>query len=1338
MPRLIGQLLKDQAKVFLLDNEIEFPQDASKDALLDQIRATLTAAGVNPEFYDFESHRDLSPGVLGQRRLSGHTPEVQQPDRFSLDPASTSAKRWETWVEAFGFYWDAASFPELPEKKRAVLLHAAGPDVQVLTKGLAEDSSITNPYERILTALSGYFNPRKNPRYERFLFLNLAQGVDETMDSFLSRLRLQTKGCEFGDPDDRILDQIVFRCSSDRLREKLWMESKLTLARAMEIARVFESSIQQTEALKRPSTPSTDLAVVQEVSSKCLFCATFHVLRKELCPARNARCRKCSRIGHYAGTPRCPASKPAQLPAGRNSPQQRLRPSGAANVRKAIPEDVDLDNVSPDEEIFFTSPEKSKHSLYTTLSLVGGKITRFLLDTGASCNLLPATSVPPGTRLSSPDPIRLYDGSLLPTRGKVILRVLNPKTKQQYRVLFIVVESGEPILGLKAVLGMKLLTVNPRHVHQISEPQFKRKWDDLLKKHEELFSPSLGEIKGVTVSLRVREGAKPVFVRARPVPFALREKIDRALDRAVRQGTLERVDNSEWSSPTVNVPKSDGDVRVCADFKNTVNPQLIIDEHPLPQVDDLFAQLAGTKFYTKLDFSRYFEQLVVEPESREMLTINTHRGLFRFRRLPYGVASAPAVAQRTMEMLTKDLVADVNHSTSIDQKVWAVLKLLCFLDDLLLASDTMEGLLKLTDRVLLKLKDIGARLNKAKCEFGVESVKYLGHVISQHGVQPDPDKVSSVLNAPEPKNKTELRSMLGMTHYYGKYCPDLATVCTPLYGLLKDGADFVWSQECSEAFSKMKTLLTSAPVLAYYDPKKELILSTDASPTGVGAVLSMIDEEGKSRPIAYAHKALSVCQRRYAQIDREAFGVLFGVTKFSKYLYGREFTIETDHQALVRILGEKCNIPSLAAARLHRWALYLSQFRYKLRYTPGSSLLHADALSRLPVDAEEDEPDIASLFFLHQIETLPVDSKKVEVETAKDEVLKRVVEHVHNGWSEAVPGDADLVPFFRRRDALTLQNGVLLWGSRVVLPQALRPTIMQELHRGHPGIVRMKQLARTSCWWPGLDGDIEDLVQRCDACQEHQPNPPKPPVLHWAPSPAPWERIHIDYAPKFKGKALLIVVDAFSNWVEVGVTGCDNMSSQKTIQLLMKSFARYGFPKVIVSDNGRQFTSEEFKNFCSSYGITQKFTAPYSPQTNGLAEKTVGVVKRGLLKIMSDSGTSQDLEQNLEKFLLSYRSTPSASGLSPAERFLGRPLRTRLSLLSEGLHYSRTPSGAVQDPFPKPDFAVGDGVMFRSFSRGPYWLRGTVVKVSGPRNFVVQDESGQKHRRHRSQIRKRN
>jgi hypothetical protein len=347
--------------------------------------------------------------------------------------------------------------------------------------------------------------------------------------------------------------------------------------------------------------------------------------------------------------------------------------------------------------------------------------------------------------------------------------------------------------------------------------------------------------------------------------------------------------------------KPSGAVRICGDFKVTVNPQIKVDQYPLPRPEELFASLNGGQQFTKLDFSEAYLQVELDEEAQKYLVINTHKGLYRYKRLPFGVSSAPAIFQQVM-----------------DQVVQGLKGVACYLYDPVITGRTREEHLQHLEVVLKRIKDYGFRIRKEKCTFLQDSVEYLGHIIDNMGIRPSPKKVEAILQAPAPKDQSQLRSFLGGVNYFGKFIGRLADLSAPLNRLLRQDVLWTWSKETEEAFRKLKEALASMDVLVHYDPKQTVGLACDASSVGIGAVLFHRYPDGSERPIAYASKTLTQAERNYSQIEREALSIIFGVKKFHQYLFGRTFKLVTDHKPLLAILGPQRGIPVMAGSRLQR------------------------------------------------------------------------------------------------------------------------------------------------------------------------------------------------------------------------------------------------------------------------------------------------------------------------------------------------------------------------------------------------------------------------------------
>ena len=648
--------------------------------------------------------------------------------------------------------------------------------------------------------------------------------------------------------------------------------------------------------------------------------------------------------------------------------------------------------------------------------------------------------------------------------------------------------------------------------------------------------------------------------------------------------------------------KDDGSVRICGDYKQTVNKAAACDIYPVPKTEDIFATIVGGGGeFSKLDLSQACQQLVLSPGSRELITINTHKGLFQPTRLQFGVHSASGIFQRQLE----------NRLATIPfVKVRS--------DDILVSGKNSKEHLVNLEKVLKILHDSGLKLKLSKCSFMQLEVFYLGFKINKHGVYPIKEKIDSIKNARIPQNVSELKSFLGLLNYYHRHFRNFAEVLEPLHKLLRKDLKWEWGDEQNIAFQKAKNILCESSYLAHYDPPKPLILACDASPYGLGAVLSHEFPDGSEKRITFASRTLSKAERNYSQIEKEALSIIYAIKRFHQYLFGRHFHLYTDHKPLLGLFSEDKAIPNMAAARYQRWALLLSAYYYTLKYKAGRENLNADFFSRYRFEDENEYSKVNNNVYINELVTSPVTAAEISSFSQRDPIIASVIENVKSGWPTKL--GEQYKPYVCRRFELAVDDGCLIWGRRVVVPHQLKEKILIELHDGHPGIVRMIALARSYVWWPGLDTDIETTVKACKSCQINQNMPAKAPVHHWERSKAPWTRIHADFADPFLGKIFLVIkhirYDTYSKWIEL--FALNNIKTATLIKCLRRTFSTHGILYFIVSDNGPSFTSSEFKMFCLCNGIKHLTIAPYSPSSNGAAERAVQTVKKALKKLLRE------------------------------------------------------------------------------------------------------------------------
>ncbi|KAL5481688.1 hypothetical protein EMCRGX_G021912 [Ephydatia muelleri] len=874
-------------------------------------------------------------------------------------------------------------------------------------------------------------------------------------------LKELARKCEFGDAlNDMLRDRLVCGINDERVQKRLLVEVNLTFDSALKISQGCE--VAERCAKEIHSGRSQELAEHQNQqvhavtpgrpqwrtgpgtgTPRCYRC-----LRRDhapdKCPHRSAECFGCGKRGHIRR-----ACKQVQAKAGGNA---------------AISVSID------------------------------GVLVTMELDTGAAVSIVSESTFRRlwSGKVLERSGIRLctYSGESLKVIGKWEADV--KYNNQTDKLSVIVLEGAGPSL-----LGRDWLHRFRIDWKSLFVIQKGASLENVLTKYEMVFNEGLGTVLGYEAKLVMKENAVPRFCKARPMPYAIKEKIEKELNKLVQEGILKPVELSEWAAPIVPVVKPDQSIRICGDFRLTVNQALETERYPLPKIEDILASLAGGERFTKLDLSKAYLQVQLDEASRKFMVINTHKGLFQYTRMPFGVSSAPSIFQRIMD--------------SVLQGIPKVM----YIDDILITGSTDKERLETLEKVLYKLKEAGIHLNKDKCVFLQESVVYLGYKIDKNGIHPLAEKVEAVKNAPEPKNITELKSYLGLLTYYSRFLPRMATMLAQLYRLLQAKIPWNWTQKEKMAFENSKNLLLSAKVLVHFDPNKELILACDASSYGVGAVLSHKMSDGTERPIAFASRTLSSAEKNYSQLEKEGLACIFGVKRFHLYLYGRNFTIVTDHKPLLQLFDPQRGIPMQVSGRIQRWIMTLAVYKYKLVFKKTEEHGNADALSRLPMDGkqiEEEEVIPTELVLLFEsLKDSPVDCSQVKHWTKKDPILSQVLQYILAGWPLHPPSGASqtLLSFWQRRMELSTHDGYK---------------------------------------------DIEMLVSKCPQCQAARPSPPVAPLQPWSWPTRPWARLHIDYAGPVEGQMLLVVIDAHSKWIEVEV-GKD-ATAEATIQRLRTIFSR--------------------------------------------------------------------------------------------------------------------------------------------------------------------------------------
>ncbi|CAB0012174.1 unnamed protein product [Nesidiocoris tenuis] len=1184
----------------------------------------------------------------------------------------------------------------------------------------------------------------------RHKFYSALRARDESAREWAARLKGLAADCKFGDELKVVVrDLFVSGYGDGPIQERLFEEDPtsplLTLAKLVDLATGKEAAMEerkQRSSLAIKTEPSDVFSVRRRNKGNppktasfknpdsrgqpCKHCGRSNHESSD-CRYKDYACNLCKSKGHLA--PVCP-SKP--------------RCRGKKGHKYLDPQPVAANCVNEDEvnlcDSFFSILNSAHQETAQTdpkpytiaLEIYGEKIP-FEIDTGSFYNVISAKFHArhfSHVKLRENDiSLSDYIGHIIRPKGKISVPVKSEKLT--CKLTFYVVERGGPPLigreGLQKLKCSSLFKTDPEGSKRPSDfkadPEAPTNIEKLLSKYSMVFDESMGTFSKYRLSLKIAENAVPKFFKPRRLPIALREKVDNEIDRLVREGILEPVTRSEWATPIVPVLKADGTIRICGDYRLTVNPVLKPSSYTLPTMEHLCSDFAGARLFSKIDLRDAFQQCELDESSRSLTTINTHRGLFRYRRLCFGISNSPDEFQEVMERLLQGIKG---------------VKVL--LDDIVVSGQNAKEHNSRLEAVLRVLQNANLRVKPAKCKFSQPAIEYLGHIFDKDGCHPTRKHIEAISSCPVPTNADSLRSFLGMVTYYIKFVPNAAKILEPLYFLLRKSVKWSWTRHCDSAFKKVKKILTSYPVLSHFNPKMPLRLTVDASGKAVGAILSHVYPDHSERPIAYASKILTDCQRKYAQIEREAYAIVYGVTKFRDYLFAKRFELVTDHRPLLHIFGEQKGVPIYAANRLQRWAYLLSGYNYTMKCV-RSQENGADFLSRIETKCSDtigpDKlEDISHLNFIHETCPFRVNWKSIRRHTRSDPIISQVASKIVAGAKLDRSNDA-FKPYVHREHELTIDHGCLMWGFRVIVPEQLRAAILRELHDTHIGATKMKAYARNYFWWPNLDSDVEATANACETCCKFRGSPPKSQITPWPHPLIPWTRLHMDFlGPMNQGRLnVFIVTDSTSKWIEAFIVPTAN--AQIAIEKLSELFARFGLPRSITSDGARYFTGQEMTAFLDGLGIRHNVGAPFHPQTNGAAESAVKIVKSFLKKAIFER--RQPLPVALNKFLFQYRNTEhAATKESPATMMLKRRARTLFDPLTPSpediadmAHQRMTSSSGNRST----RYMVNDMVWARDYrSNPPRWIEAVISEVLGPLNYRVSTRDGLVWKRHLDQL----
>ena len=1204
---------------------------------------------------------------------------------WTSNDASSQFKLWRKEVERI------INGPLASRSDRVKLNHVyiwAGAHAESLIEARLNENpelNITAP-TALLDQLAACLTHATFFREQREEFYNVRQKVGENTTTYFSRVMELYRQAEFPDNSNfLIVGKLIHGCVHRECKRKLMAKSKeVTTKACLEIMRRFEAvdvtmkklegssdthidasytrdptkQSQRNGSKNRKSRPSSQQHSRKSDGKKpCIWCkGDTHP--RDKCPAKDSTCRFCGKQGHF---------ERACLQKMRQGKDDKYKHQHAVDVTSdqessEYEDDFDLSAVSihavgrcESREVFAPVVFHPKGGSSSTFTITGK------VDTGAMVSCIPASMLPQ---------IGLSKKDLKPSDA--IIRGMSGADLQNCRTIDVNVTCNDItgktrfyvtkrecafILGLALCKKFELVTIapvciqqsismEPNHVEAVyitdeSEAdynQLQKKWknhlplgkktgdplEDLKQIFPETFDGQVGLFEG-EVNLKLSPDAKPAPLPPRAVPQSVMPELKTELDKMEKEGIIRACpETTDWVHNLVIVVKKNGTLRLCLDPRN-LNKYLIRNVHYTASWEDAQHSFKNGQYFSTLGAKSGYWTKQLDEQSQLLTAFNTPFKKYCFRRLPFGLSASSEIFCEHMDRVLSGIPGTFPCA-----------------DDVKIQGSTEERhdihLLETVE----KARQAGLKFNPDKCFVKKQQIEYFGRIITPRGVAPCPKKVKGILALAAPIDKQELQSLLGTVNFMSTFIPNLTKKTHLMRALLKRDIHFIWTSDMQKELDTIKKDIANASKLIHYDPNKPAVIETDASQKGLGAVLIQ-----DCKPVRFLSKALTPAETNYSNIERELLAVLFACEKLHMYTFGRKITVHTDHKPLQSIFQKPI---SLAPARLQRMLLRLSKYDIQVKYVGSKSVLLADTLSRLietrsPKEIPGLDVNIAQVLKPTRLESL-------REETKDDSTLAELTDFIITGWPDSMQDlPQHLHPYWCFRDELTILDGLVMKGNRVIIPTGMRLATLNRLHDAHQGLTSTLQRARRTVYWPKLQDDIAEMVKMCDECQRYGNKKPRPSGRQIT-ATRPMEILGMDLVD-FRGQHALVTVDYFSGFLTYDIL--DGETTDAVTKVLNNIFRKFGLPEKIISDNGPCFKSNSFRCFCEQLDIGHVTSSPHYHQSNGRAERAVATVEQILKKSTSDI--------DITKAITTYLDTPVSDTLpSLAELFHNRRINTRLSM----------------------------------------------------------------------------
>ena len=1254
-PQWLQIFLKEQEKNRALERQADIQRKQEEDHRraeeMNTLREIITSVN--------NSQQSSSSQVLQQPQASNgedvrtKLPTPARPSTLDID---ISYSKFISWRESWEDYAMLQKFEKLPltvQKAdfRSCLSEEMRQHLKCAIDIVADDENIS--LKDILDKIQQHLRLKRNEAIDRVAFENLRQDDHQTFDEFyvaLKKLAIESDLCKEC-VDSRLVTKIMAGVNSQDIRQKLLSISPFPdLKTVVDLCRSHETSMKDCEALSNGCKIDRVYKkyTKNDAQEKCQKCGR-EKHSNDVCPARNSTCHTCDKIGHWTemcynkGKFKNNKKQKNKSYAFKNNPNKvhALKVSDIRTVKE---------NKTPKVNIEINFNQKIK--ILEAIPDTGAEITVCGMNTmkklGIKRKDLDVSKTRKMTAANGTEIEYLGEKSLSVKINQVSTTETFAVCKNQYDIL----------LSWKLCRNLKLIPNNfPKQIEDNSVKVVTNKEDltakqlktYLLNEYHDVFNQtsSLKLMNGEPMKIHLNEDAKPFAIyTARQIPHAYKDEVKETLDKMVKDKIIEPLKDepAPWCHPMVVVQKPKGGIRVCIDMTK-LNENVQRPVYPTLTPKQAVGNISpGSKYFSTLDAKSGYWQIPLEKSAQPLTTFLTPWGRYKYLRAPMGLAS------------TGDEYCRRGDEAFSGMKNYAKV-----VDDIIVYDENLQEHYENVRNLLERCRKHNITLNREKFKFAEKSVKYVGYTISEDGITVDEEKLEGLRKFPEPRNISELRSFMGLVNQFGDFSKQTSGVTAPLRPLLSKKNVWNWLPEHQVAFEATKDELCKSKTLKHFDPEKKLILHTDASRlNGLGYALFQ-EHDGKLFVIQCGSRYLNDAESRYAAVELELLAIVYAVQKCKIYLIGNSnFTVVVDHRPLLSILDRK-RMDEIENSRLQRFKEKLSLYKFSTEWRSGKSHKIPDALSRAPVSKPENEDQedvmIQNINFEINCDSNGEDPllNKLKLTASNDDDYRSLRNNVLKGFPSnrsKIIGYPAL--FWNSRHYLSVENDLVLFGNRVVVPKTSQKEVLKLLHQSHQGIERTKRRARQMLFWPGMNNDIETTVRSCIPCQEKQYSQQKETLLQPPLPSRVFQEVSMDFFTT-GGKEFLVYTDRYSNWPVLFKFKRGDTSTKRVIEACRKCFADLGVPEKIRTDGGPQFKSSEFKRFLDKFGVIHITSSPHHHQANGDAESAVKSMKNLVIKCTEDGNI--DSEEFLVA-LLEWRNTPGQTGYSPAQILFGSPMRT--------------------------------------------------------------------------------